>query len=181
VQYLENPLQPNSQLKRVTGMGQLRVRGRPAVFTSLLLKIAGWDLLRAARMRELLAGRRKSGNLRCVGRQLDTSRALYRDSRSKLARSATPCNALGQIDRFPARNRICKPRILSGASWSLHSFPMCILVPTEKCPSHALRDSVIKRNHDRIHKNLTSGRPVNPRLTRESQPTGPCPESRTRV
>lgn len=45
----------NSQLKRVTGLGQLRVRGRPAVFMSVLLKIAGWNILRAASVRELLA------------------------------------------------------------------------------------------------------------------------------
>ena len=39
----------NSSLKRVTGLGQLRVRGRAAVFTSILLKVAGWNLLQAAR------------------------------------------------------------------------------------------------------------------------------------
>lgn len=45
----------NSLLKRVTGLGRLRVRGRPAVFMSVLLKIAGWNLLRAATVRSLLA------------------------------------------------------------------------------------------------------------------------------
>ncbi len=38
----------NSGLKRRTGLGQLRVRGRPAVRTSLLLKITGWNILRAS-------------------------------------------------------------------------------------------------------------------------------------
>ena len=44
----------NSCLKRVTGLGRLRIRGRPAVFTSILLKVAGWNVLQAARVRSLL-------------------------------------------------------------------------------------------------------------------------------
>ena len=44
----------NSSLKRVTGMGHLRVRGRPSVFNSVLLKVAGWNILRAAGVRELV-------------------------------------------------------------------------------------------------------------------------------
>ncbi len=39
----------NSILKRVTGLGRLRVRGSPGVFHSILLKVAGWNLLQAAR------------------------------------------------------------------------------------------------------------------------------------
>jgi len=38
----------NSGLKRRTGLGQLRVRGQPRVFSSILLKVAGWNILRAA-------------------------------------------------------------------------------------------------------------------------------------
>jgi hypothetical protein len=38
----------NSGLKRKTGLGQLRVRGGPAVFHAILLKVAGWNMLRAA-------------------------------------------------------------------------------------------------------------------------------------
>ena len=38
----------NSGLKRKTGLGQLRVRGAPAVFHAILLKVAGWNMLRAA-------------------------------------------------------------------------------------------------------------------------------------
>ena len=41
----------NSLLKRVTGLDRLCVRGRPAVFSSILLKVAGWNLLRAASVR----------------------------------------------------------------------------------------------------------------------------------
>ena len=38
----------NSGLKRKTGLGRLRVRGAPAVFHAILLKVAGWNMLRAA-------------------------------------------------------------------------------------------------------------------------------------
>jgi len=47
----------NSGLKRKTGLGQLRVRGKPAVYHAIYLKIAGWNILRAAacaKMRELV-------------------------------------------------------------------------------------------------------------------------------
>ena len=51
----------NSMLKRVTGLDRLRVRGRPAVFSSILLKVAGWNLLRAASVRSLIAKLTKGG------------------------------------------------------------------------------------------------------------------------
>jgi hypothetical protein len=47
----------NSGLKRRTGLGRLRVRGRPRVFQALYLKITGWNILRAsvcAKMRDLV-------------------------------------------------------------------------------------------------------------------------------
>ena len=47
----------NSGLKRGVGLGRLRVRGRPAVFHAIYLKIAGWNILRAsvcAKMREIV-------------------------------------------------------------------------------------------------------------------------------
>jgi len=50
----------NSGLKRKTGLGRLRVRGRPRVYHSILLKIVGWNILRAsvcARMREIVYAR----------------------------------------------------------------------------------------------------------------------------
>lgn len=43
----------NSGLKRRLGLGRLRVRGRKAVFHALYLKVAGWNLLRAAASRKL--------------------------------------------------------------------------------------------------------------------------------
>ena len=44
----------NSLLKRVTGLGRLRVRGKASVFQSLLLKVAGWNILRAASSKRLM-------------------------------------------------------------------------------------------------------------------------------
>jgi len=47
----------NSGLKRRTGLGRLRVRGRPRVFHAIYLKITGWNILRAsvcAKMQELV-------------------------------------------------------------------------------------------------------------------------------
>ena len=41
----------NSCLKRVTGLGRLRVRGMAAVKASILLKLAGWNVMRAVAMR----------------------------------------------------------------------------------------------------------------------------------
>jgi len=50
----------NSCLKRKTGLGRLRVRGRPAVFHAIYLKIAGWNMLRAsvcAKMQKIVSER----------------------------------------------------------------------------------------------------------------------------
>jgi hypothetical protein len=50
----------NSGLKRKTGLGRLRVRGRPGVFHAIYLKVAGWNILRAsvcAKMREIVYAR----------------------------------------------------------------------------------------------------------------------------
>jgi Transposase DDE domain/Transposase domain (DUF772) len=51
----------NSILKRVTGLGRLRVRGQNAVFMSIYLKVAGWNVLRAAAVRSLIEKFKKSG------------------------------------------------------------------------------------------------------------------------
>jgi hypothetical protein len=50
----------HSGLKRRTGLGHLRVRGRPAVFNAIYLRIAGWNILRAAvcaKMRQIVRAR----------------------------------------------------------------------------------------------------------------------------
>jgi hypothetical protein len=48
----------NSLLKRVTGLGRLRIRGGPGVFHSILLKVAGWNLFQAARAITMRRSRR---------------------------------------------------------------------------------------------------------------------------
>lgn len=45
----------NSGLKRRTGLGQLRVRRWRGVFHSILLKVAGWNILRAAASKKMRA------------------------------------------------------------------------------------------------------------------------------
>lgn len=45
----------NSGLKNRLGMGDLRVRGSPSVFQALLLKIAGWNVLRSAAAQKMRA------------------------------------------------------------------------------------------------------------------------------
>jgi hypothetical protein len=57
----------NSGLKRKTGLARLRVRGRPAVFQAIYLKIAGWNILRAsvcAKMRQIVYARANKAVLR---------------------------------------------------------------------------------------------------------------------
>lgn len=44
----------NSLLKRVMGLGRLRVRGKPSVFMAMVLKVAGWNILQASRSRKLM-------------------------------------------------------------------------------------------------------------------------------
>jgi len=63
----------NAMLKRVTGLDRLRVRGRPAVFSRILLKVAGWNLLRAANVRSLIATLAKSGK---AGNSAPMSRSI---------------------------------------------------------------------------------------------------------
>lgn len=59
----------NSGLKRRTGLGHLRVRGRARVFQALYLKITGWNILRAsvcAKMRDLVRAKAQTAVLRIV-------------------------------------------------------------------------------------------------------------------
>jgi hypothetical protein len=45
----------NSGLKRTTGLSRLRVRGKASVFNAMLLKIAGWNIMRSSTNSKLLA------------------------------------------------------------------------------------------------------------------------------
>jgi hypothetical protein len=51
----------NSLLKRVTGLDRLRVRGQKSVFMSIYLKVAGWNVLRAAAARSAIEKLKKFG------------------------------------------------------------------------------------------------------------------------
>jgi len=58
----------NSGVKQVTGLGRLRLRGKPRVFMAILLKASGWNIRRAAassRVREYV--RRKLDSRRVSG------------------------------------------------------------------------------------------------------------------
>ncbi len=86
----------NSGLKRVTGLGQLRVRGAPAVFHAILLKVAGWNMRRAAacaKMRDIvyeranqavlgpvfaILGSRMTTQSVCIGRKTKITACLQR-------------------------------------------------------------------------------------------------------
>ncbi len=57
----------NSGIKRRTGLGQLRVRGKPRVFQAIYLKITGWNILRAsvcAKILEIVQERANAAILR---------------------------------------------------------------------------------------------------------------------
>jgi hypothetical protein len=62
----------NSGTKRRTGLARLRVRGKARVFHAILLRLAGWNVLRAAvctKMRQIVAERARSASLQaCLGR-----------------------------------------------------------------------------------------------------------------
>ena len=79
----------NSGLKNRLGLGRLRVRGRGAVFRTLLLKVSGWNVLRAA----------ASGKLR----------ALVRDELAKLlgARWAWPFGRARVVIRSLVSQFLC--------------------------------------------------------------------------
>ena len=86
-------------LKRCTGLGRLRVRGAPAVFTAILLKLAGWNLLQAAKapaMRELVKKRAQEACARpdsAANAHLDAFTALV--DFAKWLRP--PCGATGAM------------------------------------------------------------------------------------
>jgi hypothetical protein len=75
----------NSGLKRRTGLGRLRVRGRPRVFQALYLKIAGWNILRAsvcAKMRKLVQAKAQTAVCRVTAGVWTVSDACRRAFRS---------------------------------------------------------------------------------------------------
>lgn len=76
----------NSGLKRRTGLGRLRVRGRPRVFQAIYLKLAGWNILRAAvcaKMRAFVRAQAQTAVLQVLAR-LGTASYASRDAVSGL-------------------------------------------------------------------------------------------------
>ncbi len=75
----------NSGIKRRVGLARLRVRGEAHVFNAILLKLVGWNILRAAactKMRELVAERARTAS---CGAQLDRLWRVIRHSAVFLA------------------------------------------------------------------------------------------------
>jgi hypothetical protein len=79
----------NSGLKRRLGMGRVRVRGSPSVFQAIVLKIAGWNVLRSAaatKMRAWVAAKmaaaRRGG---CFARVATVWSVVWRSVRGEVA------------------------------------------------------------------------------------------------
>jgi Transposase DDE domain len=68
----------NSGIKQRTGMQRLRVRGKPRMFNSIIMKITGWNILRGAvcsKLRKIVRKRCNSGNLTDYLTSLQTANA----------------------------------------------------------------------------------------------------------
>jgi len=89
----------NSGIKRRLGLGQLRVRGRRAVNHAIYLKVAGWNLLRAA-----ASGKLRSRVLAALSR-LRAALGLYLAYCVRM--SASGGERLAPSDRIPA-NRLAQ-------------------------------------------------------------------------
>jgi len=99
----------NSGMKRRTGLGRVRVRGRPRVFQSILLKVTGWNILRAsacavtadrsvcAKMREIVYRRASLGIL---GYLWPIPVGIFLPGRPRKDRTDLPEFILAWSDRF---------------------------------------------------------------------------------
>jgi hypothetical protein len=80
----------NSGTKRATGLGQLRVRGRPAVYHAIYLKVAGWNMRRAtacAKMRQIVharACRSVFGRILAILRSQMTTQSVFRCHKTEI-------------------------------------------------------------------------------------------------
>jgi hypothetical protein len=86
----------NSGLKRRTGLGRLRVRGRPRVFQAIYLKITGWNILRAsvcAAMRKLVQTRAQTAVF-TLSAWFGTASHACRNARQSLPRVFSACHDL---------------------------------------------------------------------------------------
>jgi hypothetical protein len=92
----------NSGLKRRMGLGRLRVRGKARVFLAIYLKVAGWNILRAATcatMRNLVQTRARAAIL---GLRTRLHTAVRVPQASRPARSEVPGASLGWFLLRPA-------------------------------------------------------------------------------
>ncbi|MDP6736738.1 MAG: transposase [Nitrospinaceae bacterium] len=95
----------NSGLKRKTGLGQLRVRGRPAVYHAIYLKIAGWNILRAsacAKMRQIVYAKANAALMRLLRRHLRMRITEQIRQRSLESIFTTPFRTDVEFTRFRA-------------------------------------------------------------------------------
>ena len=103
----------NSGLKRRLGLGRLRVRGQRAVFHAIYLKVAGWNLLRAAasgRLRQKVAAYLAQLGLAPALDGLDKARLgvvrrLEVDKSSELSSIPSTCIIIAN-----SRRRFCRRR-----------------------------------------------------------------------
>jgi hypothetical protein len=95
----------NSGLKRKTGLGQLRVRGRPAVYHAIYLKIAGWNILRAsacAKMRKIVCQRANAAILEPSRPHLRMRMAEQIPQRDPRSIFSIPCRPFTELSRSHA-------------------------------------------------------------------------------
>jgi hypothetical protein len=93
----------NSGLKRRVGLGQLRVRGRPAVFHAIYLKVAGWNILRAsacAKMREIVYAKANAALLKPQRPHLQMRMAEQIPQRGPRSIFSIPCRQFTEFSRF---------------------------------------------------------------------------------
>lgn len=96
----------NSGMKRRLDMGQLRVRGSPSVFHSILLKVTGWNVLRSAAAKKMrawvgkkMAAMRRGG---CWARIRTVWSAVWRSARAALAPSRPAAPPWGPRPQYAA-------------------------------------------------------------------------------
>jgi hypothetical protein len=118
------------RLKRCTGLGHLRVRGRPAVSHAIYLKLAGWNLMQAAKapaMRKILG--------KCAKQAFACLKFVNRALRSPLRSPQTP---LTTLSRYPA---------LTSTPSAPNSHPLlsslCLKIPCSK--SRGFRSKLTNR------------------------------------
>ena len=95
----------NSGLKRKNGLGQLRVRGKPAVYHAIYFKIAGWNIERAsvcAKIREIVW---KRANMAILGLNFGISRITVTTKIARLAMRSLSLRVWQDFENSPTLQR----------------------------------------------------------------------------